>query len=207
MNYLEISSFIEAKKKSKTYLEQELRDVRSITGQLKVAPPVRWYNNFYYVLKRTVLIILAILSAVLLLSTFIREDSYHACFNSNFDGPISSLLNDLFGTHHSVKITVTSATEETRSEVISTETVRRDIQEKIISNVFNYSMYTVRILLAIGILLFWYVARLTRQLYLKNKQMVGYYDSNLMLMDIYKQVIEEQRYEIEFLTKASRKLN
>lgn len=207
MNYLEISSFIEAKKKSKTYLEQELRDVRSITGQLKAAPPVRWYNNFYYVLKRTVLIILAILSAVLLLSTFIREDSYHACFNSNFDGPISSLLNDLFGTHHSVNITVTSATEETRSEVISTETVRRDIQEKIISNVFNYSMYTVRILLAIGILLFWYVARLTRQLYLKNKQMAGYYDSNLMLMDIYKQVIEEQRYEIEFLTKASRKLN
>ena len=207
MNYLEISSFIEAKKKSKTYLEQELRDVRSITGQLKAAPPVRWYNNFYYVLKRTVLIILAILSAVLLLSTFIREDSYHACFNSNFDGPISSLLNDLFGTHHSVNITVTSATEETRSEVISTETVRRDIQEKIISNVFNYSMYTVRILLAVGILLFWYVARLTRQLYLKNKQMAGYYDSNLMLMDIYKQVIEEQRYEIEFLTKASRKLN
>lgn len=207
MNYLEISSFIEAKKKSKTYLEQELRDVRSITGQLKAAPPVRWYNNFYYVLKRTVLIILAILSAVLLLSTFIREDSYHACFNSNFDGPISSLLNDLFGTHHSVNITVTSATEETKSEVISTEAVRRDIQEKIISNVFNYSMYTMRILLAVGILLFWYVARLTRQLYLKNKQIAGYYDSNLMLMDIYKQVIEEQRYEIEFLTKASRKLN
>lgn len=46
-----------------------------------------------------------------------------------------------------------------------------------------------------------------RQLYLKNKQIAGYYDSNLMLMDIYKQVIEEQRYEIEFLTKASRKLN
>lgn len=207
MNYLEISSFIEAKKKSKTYLEQELRYVRSITGQLKAAPPVRWYNNFYYVLKRTVLIILAILSAVLLLSTFIREDSYHACFNSNFDGPISSLLNDLFGTHHSVNITVTSATEETKSEVISTEAVRRDIQEKIISNVFNYSMYTMRILLAVGILLFWYVARLTRQLYLKNKQIAGYYDSNLMLMDIYKQVIEEQRYEIEFLTKASRKLN
>ncbi len=30
-----------------------------------------------------------------------------------------------------------------------------------------------------------------RQLYLKNKQMAGYYD--LMLIDIYKQVIEEQR--------------
>lgn len=207
MNYLEISSFIEAKKKSKTYLEQELCEVRAITGQLKAAPPVRWYNNFYYIFKRTVLIILAIFSAGLLLSTFIREDLYHVCFNKKFDEPISFLINKIFGAQYSVRIIHTSATEETQSDVIYMKSVRRDIQENIISNVFKYSLYAVRILLVAGVLLFWYIARLTRQLYVKNKQIAGYYDSNLMLMDIYKQVIEEQRYEIEFLTKASGKLN
>jgi len=206
MNYLEICSFIEAKRKSKAYLEQELHDVRSVTVQLKAAPPVRWYNNFYYIFKRTVLLALVIFSAVFLVSTFVRRDDYGKLFHEQFDGPVSSLINDTFGTRYSVKASGSGATSTESTEVIYAEKVRADIQEKIINNLFLYTLWTVRILLLTGIILFWYAARLTRQLYLKNRQLTAYYDSHLRLMDIYGEVIEEQRYEIQFLEGAARKL-
>ncbi len=206
MNYLEISSFIDAKRKSKAYLEQELRDVRSLTAQLKTAPPVRWYNNFYYIFKRTVLLALVILSAVVLVSTRIRENGYAKLFHEQFDGPVSSLINDTFGTRYSVKASGSSVTSTESIEFIYAKKVRADIQEKIINNLFFYALWTVRVLLFIGIVLFWYTARLTRQLHFKNRQLKAYYESNLHLMDIYRGVIEEQQYEIEFLTGAARKL-
>ncbi|KAA0129613.1 hypothetical protein FY557_04760 [Chryseobacterium sp. SN22] len=67
-------------------------------------------------------------------------------------------------------------------------------------------LWTVRALLFIGIVLFWYIARLTRQLHFKNRRLKAYYESNLHLMAIYRGVIEEQQYGIEFLTGAARKL-
>ncbi|STC94485.1 Uncharacterised protein [Chryseobacterium carnipullorum] len=47
MNYLEISSFIEAKKKRKTFIEEELRYVNTLTSHIRADKPVKWYNNFY----------------------------------------------------------------------------------------------------------------------------------------------------------------
>lgn len=206
MNYLEISSFIDAKKKSKAFLEEELNNIRSIASQLKAAPPVLWYNNGYYIFKRTVLLALVIVSAVILISTFIRQDMYVKIFHIQFDGPISSIINDTFATKYSTKFSESSATEIKSSETVYFQNVRADIQDKIINDLFSYTLWTVRILLFIGIVLFWYLARLTRQLYLKNRQLIAYYKSNLHLMDIYREMIEEQQYEIEFLTGAVRKM-
>lgn len=206
MNYLEISSFIDAKRKSKAFLEQELDNIRSKTEQMKAAPPVLWYTNGYYIFKRTLLLTLVVVFAVMLISTFIRQDMYVKLFHTKFDGPISLIINDNFATKRSTKFSESSATEMKSSETIYFQNVRADIQDKIISDLFSYTLWTVRVLLFIGIVLFWYLARLTRQLYRKNRQVSAYYKSNLHLMDVYREMIEEQQYEIEFLTGAARKI-
>ncbi|MCX8524669.1 hypothetical protein OF897_12170 [Chryseobacterium formosus] len=207
MNYLEISSFIEAKKKRKAHIEEELRYVNTLTYNLRAEKPIKWYNNFYYIVKRAVFIILAILSLLLLSSTFTHQNSFKKKFSQHFEGIISAGLNDTFGTHRSVTVLETSAVDSHKAEAIISKPVRADIQMNISSKVYDYSLMTVRIIFLLAVLLFWYIARLTRKLHFKNRLISDYYDSNLTIMNIYKEVIQEQNFEIDFLTKASSKKN
>ncbi len=75
MNYLKISSFIEAEKKRKAYLEEELRYVSTLTSQLKAGNPVILYNNLYYIVEKLVFITLSILSLFAFISNFIHQNS------------------------------------------------------------------------------------------------------------------------------------
>lgn len=205
MNYLEISSFIEAKKKRKTHVEEELRYVTTLTSHLKEYKPIKWYNNFYYIIKRIVFITLAVLSLLLLISTFTHQNSFKKYFSQHFEGVISEGINDTFGTHQSISILETSAVDSQKVEAIITKPVRDDIQQNISSKIYHYSLLTARIILLSAAFLFWYIARLTRKLHLKNKLISDYYDSNLTVMNVYKEVIEEQNFEIDFLTKIGTK--
>lgn len=207
MNYLEISSFIEAKKKRKTHVEEELRYVTTLTSHLKEYKPIKWYNNFYYIIKRIVFITLAVLSLLLLISTFTHQNSFKKYFSQHFEGIISAGLNNTFGTHRSVTVLETSAVDSRKIEAVISKPVRADIQKNISSKVYDYSLMIMRIILIFTVLLFWYISRLTRKLHLKNKLISDYYDSNLTIINIYKEVIQEQNFEIDFLTKASSKKN
>ena len=202
MNYLEISSFIEAKKKRKTHVEEELRYVTTLTSHLKEYKPIKWYNNFYYIVKRLVFLTLSILSLFVLISSFTHQNSFKKYFSQHFEGVISEGINDTFGTHHSVTVLETSAIDTQKIETVFSKPVRADIQKNISSKIYDYSLITLRIMFLLAVILFWYIARLTRKLHLKNKLISDYYDSNLTIMNIYKEVIEEQNFEIEFLTKV-----
>lgn len=205
MNYLEISSFIEAKKKRKTFIEEELRYVNTLTSHIRAEKPVKWHNNLYYIVKRSLFITLAILSLFILVSSFTHQKFYHKYFYQHFDEIISSGLNDTFGTHQSITVLETSAVHSQKIEAVITKPVRADIQKNISSKIYHYSLLTARIILLSGAFLFWYIARLTRKLHLKNKLISDYYDSNLTVMNVYKEVIQEQNFEIDFLEKASSK--
>ncbi|MCX8530864.1 hypothetical protein [Chryseobacterium luquanense] len=206
MNYLEISSFIEAKKKRKAHIEEELRYVNTLTDHLKAEKPIKWYNNFYYIVKRSIFITLSILSLFLLLSSFTHQNTFRKYFSQHFEGIISEGLNDTFGTHRSVSVLETSAVDSYKVEAVFSKPVRADIQKNISSKVYDYSLLAGRIMFLLAVVLFWYIARLTRKLHLKNKLISEYYDSNLTIMNIYKEVIEEQNFEIEFLTKAYKEI-
>lgn len=206
MNYLEISSFIEAKKKRKTFIEEELGFVNTLTSHIRAEKPVKWYNNFYYIAKRSLFIILAILSLFIFVSSITHHNFYHKYFYQNFDDIISSGLNDTFGTHHSISVLESSAVDSQKIEAVINKPVRADIQKNIISKIYHYSLLAARIIILSAAFLFWYIARLTRKLHLKNKLISDYYDSNLTVMNVYKEVIQEQNFEIDFLTKAAKKL-
>jgi len=206
MNYLEISSFIEAKKKRKIFIEEELRYVNTLTSHIRAKKPVKWYNNFYYIVKRSLYITLAILSLFTVISSFTHQNFYYKYFYQHFDGIIFSGLNDTFGTHRSISVLETSAVDSQKIEAIVTKPIRADIQKNISSKIYHYSLLTARIMLLSAGFLFWYIARLTRKLHLKNKLISDYYHSNLTVMNVYKEVIQEQNFEIDFLTKAAKKL-
>jgi len=207
MNYLVISSFSEAKKKRKVHIEEELQYVNTITNHLKAANPVKWYNNLYHILKRSVFLIFAVSCFIILISSFTHQNSYKNFFNDHFEGIISAGLNETFGMHKSIIVSETSAVQTRKMEEVITKPVRADIQNNISNNAYTYFLNAGRVIFLLATFLAWYIARPTKKLHLKNKLISSYYDSNLTTMNIYKELIEEQNFEIEFLTKASADLH
>ncbi len=202
MNYLEITSFIEAKRKSKAYIEQQLSEITSFTYNLKSVKPVKWYHDFYYITKRSILLFTCFLSLLLLIISFTHEKFYRDYFKTDIESLISVRLNKTFGTNKSITVVETSATDSNKTEASVLKPVRKEIQDRINSDIYNYSLIAGRITLILLSIIFFYIARLTRKLYLKNKLISNYYSSNLDIINIYKQVIEEQNFEIQFLTNA-----
>lgn len=47
MNNVEINSYINAKKQSKLYIENEICGAQQVLSDLKEQKPVRWYHNVY----------------------------------------------------------------------------------------------------------------------------------------------------------------
>lgn len=203
MNNIEISAYIDAKKKSKIYIENEIRGAQDVLEQMKAQKPVKWYHNFYYVLKRVVFIFLASIAFLFLISTFTSEDVYQRYFDEHYDQVVTGFLNDNFGTHSEITVSQTSATDQKISKTISTQKIREDLRQKLVDQVFDYSLIALQILLALLVIVFWYIARLTRKLHLKNKQILDHYEVNLNLMNLYSEVVNEQNYEIEFLNNAT----
>jgi hypothetical protein len=177
MNYLEISSFIEAKKKRKVHIEEELQYVNTITNHLKAANPVKWYNNLYYILKRSVFLVLAVLCFIILISSFTHQNYYKNFFNDHFEGIISDGLNETFGTHKSIIVSETSAVQTKNIEEVISKPVRADIQNNISNNIYTYSLNAGRVIFLLATFLAWYIARLTKKLHLKNKLISEYYES------------------------------
>ncbi|MET3535853.1 hypothetical protein [Chryseobacterium limigenitum] len=146
MNYLEISSFIEAKKKRKAHIQNELRYVNTLTSHLKAEKPVKWYNNFYYIVKRSIFITLSILLLIVLISSFTHQNSYKDYFSNHFEGIIFESLNDTFGSHRSVTVLSTIAVDSQMMQAVISKPVREDIQKNISSKIYNYSLLTGRII-------------------------------------------------------------
>lgn len=204
MNNLEISAYIDAKKKSRIYIENEISAAREILDEMKAQKPVRWYNNFYYILKRVVFIFLSSISVLFLISTFLDKDSYRQFFYEQYNPNIEKFLNDNFGSKSEIIISETSAVNKKIDTKTTVKEIRTDLRDKVVKQIFDYSFEAFQILLAFFTFLFWCVARLTRQLHLKNKKITDHYNINIDLMNIYSAVVTEQNYEIEFLEKATR---
>lgn len=205
MNNLEISAFIDVKKKSRIYIEREIQDAQNLLVKMKAQKPVRWYHNFYYVLKRILFISLASIAFLLLISTFTAEDCCRQYFDDHYDAIITQFLNDNFGTRTEALMSQTSATDQKRVSVWVTKGIRADLKSKLVNQAYDFSIVTLRILLVLFAVIFWYIARLTRQLHLKNKQISAHYQINLNLLDLYSEVVNEQKYEIDFLSAAAGK--
>lgn len=207
MNNLEISAFIAAKKKSRMYIEKEIQAAQNLLDDMKAQKPVRWYHNFYYVLKRVFFISLASLAFLILVSTFMAPDQYRRYFDDHYDEVVTEFLNDNFGTHSEVLVSETSATDQKISRTKATKEIRADLQNKLVNQVYDISITTLQILFVVFTVVFWYIARLTRQIHLKNRQISVHYQVNLNLLDFYSEVVNEQKYEIDFLTTATGKKN
>ncbi|WP_333577778.1 hypothetical protein [Sphingobacterium sp.] len=202
MNNLEISAFIAAKKKSRMYIEKEIQAAQNLLDDMKAQKPVRWYDNFYYLLKRIFFISLASLAFLILVSIFMAPDQYRRYFDDHYDEVVTEFLNDNFGTHSEILVSETSATDQKIIRTKATKEIRADLQHKLVNQVYGISITTLQILLVVFTIEFWYIARLTRQLHLKNKQILAHYQVNLNLLDLYSEVVKEQKYEIDFLTHA-----
>ena len=206
MNNLEINSYISAKKKSKLYIENEILAAQQVLSDLKEHKPVRWYHNAYYIGKRIIFIFLASVSLLFLISTFIGEDTYRNYFDNHYDSIVSDYLNDNFGTKSEITVSQISAVDSNVQTSLSVKEIRKDLKEKLVSQVFDYSLLIFQITLCVFTLVFWYIARLTRQLHLKNEQITDHYQVNINLMNLYAEVVQEQNYEIEFLKKATQRI-
>ncbi|WP_128414237.1 hypothetical protein [Chryseobacterium sp. Leaf394] len=207
MNNVEIISYINAKKKSKLYIENEIRGAQQVLSDLKEQKPVRWYHNAYYIGKRILFIFLAAVAFLFLISTFAVKDVYRNYFDKHYDGIVTKYLNENFGTVSEITVSQTSAVDQEIQRVISVKEIRKDLRDKLVAQVFDYALLTLQIILGVFTLVFWYIARLTRQLHLKNRQILDHYEVNINLMNLYADVVQEQNYEIEFLEKATQRIN
>lgn len=203
MNDLEISAFIAAKKKSRIYIEREVQAAQNLLADMKTQRPVRWYHNVYYVFKRILFILLSSLALLVFVSTFTAPGQYRSFFDAHYDRIVSDFLNDNFGSHSEVVISETSATDQNIIKTKMTREIRSDLREKLVGQVFDSVILILQILTGLLVVTFWYMARLTRQLHLKNKKISEHYQINLNLLDLYSEVVSEQKYEIDFLTNAT----
>ena len=206
MNNLEINSYINAKKKSKLYIENEIRGAQQVLSDLKEQKPVRWYHNAYYICKRFLFIFLAVVAFLFLISTFVDEGAYRNYFDNHYDDIVSGYLNDNFGTKSEITVSQISAVDSNVQTSLTVKEIRKDLKEKLVAQVFEYSLLTFQITVGVFALVFWYIARLTRQLHLKNEQILDHYLVNINLMNLYAEVVQEQNYEIEFLEKATQRI-
>ncbi len=206
MNNLEIDSYISAKKKSRLYIENEIRASRQVLSDLKEHKPVRWYHNAYYICKRIIFIFLAAVAFLLLVSTFVGRGAYRNHFDNHYDDIVTGYLNDNFGTKSEITVSQISAVDSNVQTSLSVKEIRKDLKERLVAQVFDYSLLIFQITLGVFTLVFWYIARLTRQLHLKNDRILDHYQVNINLMNLYAEVVQEQNYEIEFLEKATQRI-
>jgi hypothetical protein len=118
MNNLEIDSYISAKKKSKLYIENEIRGSRQVLFDLKEHKPVRWYHSAYYICKRIIFIFLAAVAFLFLVSTFVDKGAYRNYFDNHYDDIVTGYLKDNFGTKSEITVSQISAIDITKSTLI-----------------------------------------------------------------------------------------
>ncbi|MBD8083862.1 hypothetical protein [Chryseobacterium caseinilyticum] len=203
MNNVEIISYINAKKKSKLYIENEIRGAQQVLSDLKEQKPVRWYHNAYYIGKRILFLSLAAVAFLFLISTLVDKEAYRNYFDNHYDDIVAGYLNDNFGTKSEITVSQISAVDSNVQTSLSVKEIRTELKEKLVAQVFDYALLTLQITLVVFTLVFWYIARLTRQLHLKNRQILDHYEVNISLMNLYQDVVQEQNYEIDFLEKAT----
>lgn len=150
---------------------------------------------------------MAAVAFLFLISTFVDKDSYRNYFDNHYDSIVIRFLNENFGTKSEITVSEVSAVDSNVSTTLSVKEIRKELKEKLVAQVFDYSLLILRITLGIFALVFWYIARLTRQLHLKNKQIIDHYEVNINLMNLYAEVVQEQNFEIEFLVKATQRIS
>lgn len=203
MKTIELQSYIETQKKTKQYIETELRNIVAIIENLKKNKPVRWYNNAYYFTKRYLFLFFAIIAILAILAILIFPNEIRSLFNQHLSSIITEYLNETFGIKTVVSGHIETPFSDGSFEEKSRINIKDSLQIKIVDQIYNVFYFGSIALLLLTALSSWYIARLTKKLRLKNTVIGNYYDATLDIADVYREVIEEKRYEIDFLTKIA----
>ncbi|MDF2931091.1 MAG: hypothetical protein K0R36_422 [Chryseobacterium sp.] len=96
-----------------------------------------------------------------LISSFLDQGAYRNYFDNHYDHIVAGYLNDNFGTKSEITVSQISAVDSNVQRSLSVKEIRKDLKEKLVAQVFDYTLITFQITLGVFTLVFWYIARLT----------------------------------------------
>lgn len=203
MNTIELQSYIETQKKSKQYIETELSETVSIIENLKKNKPIKWHHNAYYFSKRFIFLTLAVISLSAVVAMFLFQGEVRSIYDQYLSSLITEYLNETFGIKTTISGHIESPFKDKVFEQNSRINIKDSLQLKIVNQIYTALYSGVIVILLLSSLLFWYIARLTKKLRVKNEIIKDYYEATLDIADVYREVIEEKKHEIDFLSKIA----
>lgn len=203
MNTIELQSYIETQKKTKQYIEAELIEAVAIIENLKNNKPVKWQNNAYYFTKRFIFLFFAAVGLLAVIGMVLFQTEIRQLYDQYLSSLITEYLNETFGIKTTISGQIDTPFSDGVFEQKSRINIKESLQIKIVDQIYTVLYYASIVLLLLTSILFWYIARLTKKLRQKNAVIEQYYEATIDIADVYREVVEEKRYEIDFLTKIA----
>ena len=203
MNTIELQSYIDTQKKTKLYIETELRDTVAIIENLKKNKPVKWHNNAYYFSKRFIFLLFVAVGLLAIIGMVLCQTEIRQFYDQYLSTLITEYLNETFGIKTTISGHIDTPFSDGAFEQKSIINIKDSLQIKLVDQIYTVLYYASIVLLLLTSILFWYIARLTKKLRQKNSVIEQYYEATIDIAAVYREVIEEKRYEIDFLTKIA----
>ena len=204
MDHIDLRAYIATQKSTLESYQEELRNTISLQSSLEKYKPVRWYHTTYYIIKRVLLTILAILCLLIMGYILVNTDHLKQLYDQYLAEFVTKYANELLATKISAKYEIDSPFYSKVVEDFMVIKPQEGFQTKISNQAFQILKWGSVVILTLIALMSLYISRLTRIMHDKNKIIEDYYQSTLDFVDGYKELIKTKKRDIEFLSKISK---